>query len=410
MKNSRIKLPVLLAALIPLFTCNLPPYNEGLSLGIDTARKMEDLGAEHVRIGPIWIWDFDFRNREYYFMPNKAIGGPPLDLNEFKNGFIVSVDERSVDLSFVEYVGGPPDNYFFQRGWGEGIDNDELDTNNYFAEPVKGAAPFTPPYLLNFIRYEPKDYRNNQLRVIQWPPSPDWEVHPDTIDPPSPGPFLPNLGENTYFYLFSTDPLKWPTIVGSSISPVDAGDDLQVCFCKFEGSGNYAEVFYSAVSKSTPPEIWGIDATAPLRHRDNLDFNFPDDVENGFYHYIGSMDMSFFSYYSKTQRKYKNYRWDVAGLLEPLIEMDHRIDAALSNGDLLSFEKNRCYVYDSHGEKQYDFLMGGLHFCYEIYLGGPPGVPHIVFTLPAMQTEHDREDELYFYVYILPTNRLRELQ
>jgi hypothetical protein len=27
-----------------------------------------------------------------------------------------------------------------------------------------------------------------------------------------------------------------------------------------------------------------------------------------------------------------------------------------------------------------------------------------------MQTEHDREDELYFYVYILPTNRLRELQ
>jgi hypothetical protein len=403
MKESRTKLLALLPALIPLLTCSLPPYNEGLSLGIETARKMAELGALEVTVGPVWVWDFDFRNREYYFMPNKAIGGLPLGPNEFKNGFIVSVDERSFDLSFVEYMGGPPDNYFFYRGWGEGIDNDDPDTNNYFAETVKGAAPF----LLNFMRYEPKDYRNNQLRVIQYPPNPDWEVHTDFIDPSPPNPplpdppYLPNLRDNTYYYTFYSDPAKWPTIVGSSITPVDAGDDLQVCFCKFEENGNFAEVFYL-----TLPDR-GIDATAPQLRRDDLDFNFPDDVDNGFYQHIDLLDLSFFSYYSKTQHKYKNYRWDAAGLLEPLVDMDRRIDAALTNGDLLSFEDNRCYVYNGHGKKQYYFLMGGLHFCYEIYLGG---VPHTVFTLPAMLTSRDHDDELYFYVYVLPTDRLRELE
>jgi hypothetical protein len=397
MKESRTRLLALLPALIPLLTCSLPPYNEGLSLGIETAGKMVELGAQEITVGPVWVWDFDFRNREYYFMPNKAVGGPPYDPNEFKNGFIVSVDERSFDLSFVEYMGGPPDNYYFQRGWGEGIDNDDPDTNNYFAETVKGAAPFAFPFLLNFIRYEPKDYRNNQLRVIRYPPSPDWEIDPGSIDPE-----LPNLRNLIYWQWFDPIPEKWPIIIGASIAPIDdPNNDLQVFFCKFEGSGDFAEVSYPTSDTS------GLNISGSTLHRDNLDFNFPNDVENGFYHYLWSMDLSFFSYYSKTQHKYKNYRWDAAGLLEPLVEMERRIDAALTNGDLLSFQNNRCYVYNGHGKKQYDFLMGGLHFCYEIYLGG---VPHTVFTLPAMLTEHDHDDELYFYVYILPTDRLRELQ
>lgn len=416
MKKSWKKLLALLPTFIPLLTCTLPPYNEGLSLGRETARKMEELGAEQVTIGPLWVWEFDFRNREYYFMPNKAIGGPPLDPNEFRNGFIVSVDERSFDLSYVEYMVGPPEDYYFHRGWGEGITNDDPDTNNYFAEPVKGTAPFTDPYLLNFIRFDPDYPWNNQLRVIQWPlppapPPPEphtWELHHSFIFISG----LPNFGDfiyDSYYAKFGTYLSEVPEVIGSSITAVDTPPpgpyfDDQYIFCRFPGSDYYAEFFYP-----TDPTK-GIDATAPTLDRDNLDFNFPDDVENGFYQHIDVLDLSFFSYYSKIQRKYKNYGWDAAGLLEPLVEMDRRIDAALTNGDLLSFEDNRCYVYNSHGEKQYDFLMGGLHFCYEIYLGGPPGVPHTVFTLPAMQTVHDHDDELYFYVYILPTDRLRELQ
>jgi hypothetical protein len=393
MKESRTRLLALLPALIPLLTCSLPPYNEGLSLGIETAGKMVELGAQEITVGPVWVWDFDFRNREYYFMPNKAVGGLPLGPNEFKNGFIVSVDERSFDLSFVEYSGDQPDEYYFYRGWGEGIDNDDPDTNNYFAETVKGAAPF----LLNFMSYEPKDYRNNQLRVIRYPPSPDWEIDPGSIDPE-----LPSIRNLIYFQWFDPLPEKWPIVVGASIAPIDApNNDLQVFFCKFEGSGGFAEVSYPTSDTS------GLNISGSMLHRDNLDFNFPDDVDNGFYHYLWSMDLSFFSYYSKTQHKYKNYRWDAAGLLEPLVEMERRIDAALTNGNLLSFKNNRCYVYNGHGKKQYDFLMGGLRFCYEIYLGG---VPHTVFTMPAVMTERDHDSELYFYVYILPTDRLRELQ
>ena len=391
MKESRIKLLALVPALIALLTCSLPPYDEGLSLGIDTARKMEDLGALHLKVGPMWVGDYGFQNREYYFMPNKAVGGDP---NEFKNGFVVSEDEGFIDFSFVEYMGGSPENFSFQQGWGEGIDNDDPDANSYFAETVKGAGPFAPPYLLNFIRYAPKDYRNNELRVIQAPPP--WEIDPGSIDPE-----LPNLRNLIYYRWFSASPEKWPTVIGASMSPVDGPTDLQVFFCKFEGSGEFAEVFYPT------SENYGIEVGGSVLHRDNLDFNFPDDVENGFYHYLWSLDLSFFSYYSKTQHKYKNYRWDAAGLLEPLVDMERRIDAALTNGNLLSFENNRGYVYDSHGKKQYDFLTGGLHFCYEIYYGG---VPHTVFTLPALRTTNDHDNELYFYVYILPTDRLKELQ
>jgi hypothetical protein len=365
---------------------------------LETAKKMVEIGAEHVSVGPVEAWDFDFRDREFFYMPSK---GEFLTPDHFKSGFVVSFRERSLDVSYVEYFIGPPEDFIFQSGWGINIINEDLNSKNFHAETVKRtglAAPLNPPALLNLVRFNADDYGNNEFRVIQYPPG-GWEVDPSLIDPAG---NLPNLRDHIFQQWFVGFPEKVPTIVGTSITATAGPDDLQVFFCRFEGSGAFAELLYPTTTNL------GIDVGGAILYRDDLDFNFPDEVENGFYHYVWTTDQSFFSYYSKTQRKYKNYRWGpgALGYLTPLVDMDRRIDAALSNGNLLSFENNRCYVYDSDGDKLYSFLLGGLHFCYETYFGG---VPHVVFSLGAWLDFNDQR-ELFFTVYAIPTDRLEELQ
>ena len=372
-------------ALIPLFSCRLPPYDEGLSLGIQTAREMVDLGAENVTVGPIWSWDFYYMDREVYFMPNKGNS-----LEEFKSGFIAAVDERSLELSYVEYVPLPSDYFNFYRGWGTGITNQNPKTLNFHMETIKGDL------CLGFTRFNSDNYTTNRYILLAGPPSGliDWHV----ID------YI--LRDKINLEAFGGDPIKNPTIIGSSIWPRPYTDnyDDQVFFCRFEGSGRYAEVRYD-----TDP---GSGLIAPIILSEDIEFTFPDDFENAFYYHNGDTNISFLSYYSNTQRKYKNYSWEtVLPLLKPLVDMDRRIDAVLTTGQLLSFENNRCYVYNDQGKEQFDFLLGGLHFCYEIELDlyGAP-VSYLVFTLPARLDLWAEEDELYFKVYLLPTDLLDELK
>jgi hypothetical protein len=392
MRKSALKIAVLVLGFIPFLTCSLPPYDEGLSLGIETARKMADLGAMRVTVGPLWVWDFDFRNRDYYFMPGKGFGP-----DDFKSGFIVSVDERSFDVSYVEYMMGPPEDFFYYRGWGSDITNADPNRLNFHAETVKW-GPF-----LSFIRFDANNYDENWYFLLTWPPPfpPDWQLTDQHLQP-----FIHGDPE-----AFGGVVGKEPSIIGSSIWPrpqID-GFDEQVFFCRFDTTGLFAEVIYhtdpgGGIIPPPPPP------TPSAIIRDDLDFNFPDYFENAFYYRDGFTDISYLSYYSETQRKFKNYRWGPGGpgaALTPLIKMDRRIDAALSNGTLLSFENNRCYVYNSDGEKLYDFLLGGLHFCYEIYFGG---IPHVVFTLPAWLGLRNQQDELYFNVYALPTDLLSDLR
>jgi hypothetical protein len=177
-------------------------------------------------------------------------------------------------------------------------------------------------------------------------------------------------------------------------------DDLQVFFCRYDGNGRFAEVSYETDT--------GSGLINPAIINDDVVFSFPDEIENAFYFHNWNTLVSYLSYYSKTQRKYKNYRWGPGPpLLDLLIQMDRRIDAVLSTGQLLSFENNRCYVYDSAGNEEFDFLVGSLHFCYEIEWGG---IYYSVFTLPAWLGLGDHDDELHFNVYLLPSDQLDQLQ
>ena len=393
MTRNLAKIIAFLLAFAPLLTCSLPPYDEGLSLGLGTAKKMVEMGAEHVTVGPIRQWYFDFRDREYFFIPNKGIS-----IEEFKNGFIASVDERFLDLSYVDYYPLPSDYYEVWFGWGRDITNDDSNKLNFHAETIKW-GPF-----LSFVRFDSRDYRNNQYYRIEWMPG--MFDAPDVLGTYSDTPPVPEGHLRTFIHTntFGSDPAKNPTIIGSSIFPRPSFDpsDEQAFLCKFDGSGLFAEV----VSDTDP--VNGI--MPPWILRDNLDFNFPDDLKNAFYYRNIYTDISYLSYYSETQRKYKNYSWGpgMPANLKPLVKMDRRIDAVLTTGQLLGFQNNRCYVYDEQGNEQFDFLLGGLHFCYEIEFA--PLGNCVVFTLPAWLSLRDGEDELYFKVYIFPSDRLSELQ
>lgn len=379
-----------------LFNCGFPPYNEDLSLAMLTAEKMADLGAESRQIGPLPIGRYEFEGSDYYFLPNKGTGSGPED---FMSGFIVRAEEREIRLLYVRYEGKNVDNenIFGVYAWWWGMDmiNNNPRKLNYRVETLKGSStgavgppyPIIADYFLSFTRYNADDYQENRLLAMRF------EEAAKYLNVADDRPLSSNLPTSGA-----------ATIVGSSIFPFDdwpPATDLHYFLCKIDGSGTYDEI-------EAPTDLAsGIDygAAAQIPARINMPLTLPSDLENAFYYHNPASGRSYVSTYSAVERKYKNYYWHDSGLIKPMVEMERRIDALLSNGDLLSFENNRCYIYNSEGKLVSDFVLGGLHFAFEMYLVSEYAV---FFTVPLWKQGWGQE-ELYFRVYALPTKKLREL-
>ena len=390
-----------LVLILPLFllACGFPPYNEDLSLAVLTAEKMVDLGAETRQIGPLPISRYEFEGTDFYFVPNKGNGFGPED---FMSGFIVRADERDIRLLYIRYEGKDAvdnEDLFAVYGWWWGMDmiNEDPRKLNYRVETLKGSNPYPagPPsypiiadYYLSFARYNANNYQDNRLLSLRFEEAAKY------------------INEADNRQLNMNLPTSGPsTIVGSSIYPFDdwpPATDVHYFLCKIDGSGTYDEI-------EAPTDLAsGINygAAAPIPARINMPLTLPSDLENAFYYHHTASGRSYVSTYSAVERKYKNYYWHDSGLIKPMVKMERRIDALLSNGDLLSFENNRCYIYNSEGEQVSDFVLGGLHFVFEMFLFSEYAV---FFTVPLWSQEWDQE-ELYFRVYALPTNKLRELR
>ena len=84
---------------------------------------------------------------------------------------------------------------------------------------------------------------------------------------------------------------------------------------------------------------------------------------------------SFASWYDTTAGKWVCYRWaeyPVSSGIYPYVQLpiDHRIDALLSTGQLLSTEGGMGRLYDRDGNLLATFPMGTLRFLSEEYVGG----------------------------------------
>ena len=87
-----------------------------------------------------------------------------------------------------------------------------------------------------------------------------------------------------------------------------------------------------------------------------------------------------------------------------------RIDAVLTNGQLLAFDDGVCTVYTPAGKKLYEFPLGGLKFCYEQW-DPVDGRFELYFSLAYwLFGREEKSDQLYVKVYSIPTSSLSSLK
>lgn len=98
------------------------------------------------------------------------------------------------------------------------------------------------------------------------------------------------------------------------------------------------------------------------------------------------------------------YRWDLTVTPATLLSgVTHRIDALLTNGDLISTEDATLRIYDPGGSEKVSVGLGALQFCYEAYVGL---TPYVFFSL----TLDFPRDNWAFRVFAIKTSKLRELK
>jgi hypothetical protein len=381
-------LPALLAllALAALLAgCALPPYSEELSLAQVTRSK---LGTPVNRIGPVYVFlDDKSMENKFFFLPDR-------DDPDNSGGFLVS--EASYGLR-IWYLAGYSSYGSLNASWAISLENASETANNYLLQPIKSSSGFD----LSLVRYLPSSgYLENDLIVLSF-------TDPYTFDSP---PATPALRLADFFG--STYP---PTVIaaGSSVFPMGSlsmtyAYDLQYFLCYAVESGTYVEVEYlTSESSGAEPSVWA-----------SSDFTLsvlPADLRNAFYGHEMNTGQSYLSYWSAADRRYKSYSWTSTTLGPPAIDppdlkllsgIDERIDAVLTNGQLLSFADNSCTVYSSTGKKLYKFPLGSLKFCFERW-DAVDTRSELYFTLTYWQYgREEKPDQLFIEVYAIPTASL----
>ena len=351
----------LLLLFIPILlpSCNLPPYDEGISLAFTTTEKMQ-LWTE---AGPIRTWKSELEGEDYFFLPQKL--DPP------NRGFAIFELDWLIAFRFV-------DGFEWRGDSGLPLSNAIATTLNYRIDSISGGGDS-----INVLTFDRSDYTQNEIHLFQYDGS--------------------NINELTWHNLIgkinSDFGFAAATVIGAHSYPGTATDWV-FFLCKSDLTGLFSEVRYNA------DNINSIVLPTPIR----LDFTlagFPPDLENGFYYHNPATDISYFSYYDEAKKQYLSYSWlpgDPAPVLTELTAVD-KIDAVLSSGELFSRDGNMGVIYDRDGQKQFRFPLGTLHFAFETWFSAASEY-RLVFTQPVWL---DR-NQLLFQVYFLPTAELATLE
>lgn len=134
-------------------------------------------------------------------------------------------------------------------------------------------------------------------------------------------------------------------------------------------------------------------ATSPLLSA------IPLGINRFFYCYDSTTALSYATYCSGGQ--WLCYQWSTTQSAKLLPGVTHRLDAALSTGDLLSTEGGMLNLYDQNGSPVFSVSLGGLQFCYEAYIGS---TAYVFFSL-TLGVSHGYA----FNIYAIPTSQMRSL-
>jgi hypothetical protein len=367
-----MRLLVLGGAVLCLFSlgCSLPPFDDGLSLAMVTADKLDPV----TRIGPIQAWHGDFEDGELSFFPIK-------DAPDSKIGYLLIASSYFLRVRFLN---GPTGQFMGELR----LDGPAADANQktYTAEPLKGGP------CLSLAVFDPANPNNNALLVL---------------DPAFPSLVRSAVDLKSYFQ--PSFPVTLVRIVGVHLYPeTDPVRDRFAFFGVLDLSGHFGEI-----SRYTDPLLaggLGAATVPPLNRLDSVLPSLPAPGSGAFYfHRPVAPNTSYLSWYEASTGTYRNYAWDDGLTAGELTGMRRRIDAVLTTGELLSFANGACYVYDGNGSRKYSFPMGSLHFCFEKY-DNAAGSYRLYFSLAYwLYGYRNGEDKLLIDIYSLPTASLDSL-
>jgi hypothetical protein len=314
------------------------------------------------------------REAEFYFLPDRNFP----DASDGSGGFLATVASYGLRLWYLADTSTTLGNW-----WDFAIDNASETTNNFFLQPIESTAG---THYLSIVRYR---FAVEDLVLVQ------------ATDPYSIGLFF-STSLSSQLAGYGTAPV---TAAGTNIYPDSDADDLQYFLVK-GSTGLYSEVACNT-SESTAASIIG--SLGPIGF--DLD-TLPEGLEGAFYAHDPGSDASYLSYWSDDDRRYRSYTWTASSApagLQELPDIEDRVDAVLTSGELLSFADGACTVYSSAGARLYRFPLGGLRFCYERY--DPLGAEFkLYFSLAYWVFEKDdSEGRLFVEVYAIPTANLADL-
>jgi len=373
----------LLAAAAALFSSCLPvPFDLALSQSAATAQKMTRDNSTLLTISQ----GTDPSAHDFVFSP--AVGAAGFD---YTNGFVVYQRNLEAAVSLVQYnaSSGTYDSFSQQS---QTITNPDPRSPPFLVWPMKSGFS----YLLAFI-FDAIDPLGGNLYSMVWGDPATHSITPVGADMHS-----------MLVALFGLDTV----VLGASVSTDPAATYDMVHWLGTESGfpGNYVEFSFQA--NSTSPG--GLAAPATPRGTSWYDLSsfIPNGLtrvtyfydENQFGDPARSPNRSFASWYDSSSSSWVSYAWweQPAGtFFNKRLPIDHRLDALLSTGQLLSTEDGTGRLYDRDGNALATFPLGNLTYIAEEYVGG---VPRCYFS-QCLIYDHT----LHFNVYWIRTDQLSTL-
>jgi hypothetical protein len=374
-----MKTRIAVAAIAALFcvSCIPVPFDLALSQSAAAVKKMTRDNSDLLTMEN----GTDPSARDFAFYP-QVLPAP-----DYTNGFVVSRRNLELQIDAVEQS-ATPGRYSRYSGQSFTIANPDPRMPPFAAWPVKTGSS----YLL-VMTFDALDPFNANRYMRFWGDA-------------GTGNLIIQNGPNTRMYdLVSVDPgILNLAVIGASVYAGAAGDDYMHWLGKSTSvSDNYIELGYSINSG-------GLGASTKPRGLGWYNLSFiPDSATRVAYFYDPDPSRfphrSFASWWDSGNNTWVCYAWEGPVSVPPTAHMqlpiNHRLDALLSTGQLLSTEDGIGRLYSRDGDLKATFPLGNLVYLGEHFVGG---VPRCYFS-QSLVFDHTQ----HFNVYWIRTDELDTL-
>jgi hypothetical protein len=366
-------LPVLLLAAF-LASCSPPLFDYSLSQTVSALKSMTRDNPSPITISS----GYDSEGVGFAFYPRVAQNGTLYDI-DYANGFVVSTSNFMVQVRGAVQASG---DYQLYSGSSQSLANPDSHAPPYAAWPVKSAVT-SSAYLFGMI-FNSADPTQNAFSLFTGTPSSN---------------MLMGNGD----LMANRVGMTGAAVLGASFAPVPGGNDVSY-WLVYTAAGLFQEMQLtlmppSLASAVTNPNRTGSYALAFLPASNRIQYFY--DI-NSAADPARAPNRSFASWYDAASGSWKCAAWwGTTGTGDwEMLPIDHRIDALLSTGELLSIEDGTGRLYSRDGALEASFPLGTLAFIGEEYIGS--AAARVYFSQCLRY-----DNRLVFNVYWIPTSQLK---